>query len=152
IPDIETIGKFIQSLKDAKLDDSKMSPEDIVRLREAPSTFPFDVHEPDFLFSLRSFLSVTNALQETYNSFRQAALARHPEDKFYSFHQMKRCVEQISGIVPITHDMCINSCIAYTGPFSSLDRCTICSEPRYERIPSQSKPYPRRQFHTIPIG
>ncbi|KAM6503728.1 hypothetical protein JOM56_000671 [Amanita muscaria] len=37
IPDIETIGKFIQSLKDAKLDDSKMSPEDIVRLREAPS-------------------------------------------------------------------------------------------------------------------
>jgi hypothetical protein len=152
IPDIEIIGRFIELLKHARLEDSNMAPRDIVRLREAPSTFPFDIHDPDFIFSLRSFLSATNASQETYNSFRLAALARYPEATFYSFDQMKRRVEQISGVVPITHDMCINSCAAYTGPFSTLDKCPICSEPRYQRLPGQSKRYARRQFHTIPIG
>jgi len=131
-----------------------MDERDIQRLRDAPHEFPFDVEDADFLFVLRAFLSVTNASQETYNSFRAAALARHPDNPFLSFDQMKRRVEQISGVVPIVHDMCINSCAAFTGPFSDRDLCPICSAPRYDPIKfaRSGAQIPQRQFNTIPIG
>ena len=40
------------------------------------------------------------------------------------------------------HDMCINSCLAYTGPYKHLEICPECGEPRYE--PQKKKP---RQAH-----
>ena len=43
--------------------------------------------------------------------------------------------------------MCINSCLAYTGPLSALDTCPICSEPCFD-----SHHQPQRIFNTIPIG
>ena len=97
---------------------------------------------------------MTNASQETYNSFRAAALARHPDNPFLSFDQMKRRVEQISGVVPITHDMCPNSCAAFTGPFRDLAECPVCSASRYNHTqPGQSSTLVLRcQFITIPIG
>jgi len=59
------------------------------------------------------------------------------------------------------HDMCINSCLGYTGPFENLDACSCCSEPRYvvdpssgsdDRMDGEGKKIPRQQFSTIPIG
>ncbi|KAF8345425.1 hypothetical protein F5887DRAFT_885039, partial [Amanita rubescens] len=114
IDDIKTAAQFIEELKHAKLDNSNMHPNDIARLREAPKDFPFDVCDPDFLLSLRTFLAVNNASQDVYNSFRDAYLIRHPKDHvFLSYDQIKRRIQQISGIVPITHDMCIDTCAAF---------------------------------------
>ncbi len=153
IDDIKTAAQFIEELKHAKLDNSNMHPSDIARLREAPKDFPFDVCDPDFLLSLRTFLAVNNASQEVYNSFRDAYLIRHPEDVFLSYDQIKRRIQQISGIVPITHDMCIDTCAAFTGPFKDLEQCPLCSEPRYQYSTGpRPKRVPRRQYHTIPLG
>ena len=44
--------------------------------------------------------------------------------------------------------MCPSSCIAYTGPYSELDKCPQCQTPWYH--PSSSKP--QKQFLTVPIG
>ncbi|KAG2059589.1 hypothetical protein BDR06DRAFT_979763 [Suillus hirtellus] len=46
---------------------------------------------------------------------------------------MALCTE-LSGVVPLVHDMCINTCLAFTGPFIDLDQC------------------PREKFDTYPIG
>jgi hypothetical protein len=46
--------------------------------------------------------------------------------------------------------MCPNSCIAYTGPFSELDKCPKCGEARFEL--RKNKRVPHRKFHTIPLG
>jgi hypothetical protein len=131
-----------------------MTPAAIERLRAAPPELLHDLEDPDFLFSLHSFLAVTNASEETYNRFCAAALARHPDNLFLSFNQMKRHVEQITGIVPIIHDMCINTCTAFMGPFSVLDECPECSEPRFypNPDPRTGKLIPCRQFPTIPVG
>jgi hypothetical protein len=52
--------------------------------------------------------------------------------------------------------MCINSCVTYTGPFSNLEACPICSEPQYDIFRLESSNggdrVPRQEFHTIPIG
>ena len=155
IDDIEKTARFIELLKNATLEDSNMDPEAISRIRHASPEFPFNVDDPDFLFALRSFFACNNASQDTYNSFRAAAIARHPDDDFLSYDQVKHRIEQISGVTPILHDMCINSCCAFTGPFRDHTECTICAEPRYEYKSGRhgrNERCPRRQFHTIPIG
>ncbi|EGO03228.1 hypothetical protein SERLA73DRAFT_174684 [Serpula lacrymans var. lacrymans S7.3] len=51
--------------------------------------------------------------------------------------------------------MCVTSCLAYTGPFASLEICPKCGEPRYDQsklVSSGGKEkVPRQQFHTIPV-
>ncbi|TFK31192.1 hypothetical protein BDQ12DRAFT_619331 [Crucibulum laeve] len=42
--------------------------------------------------------------------------------------------------------MCPNSCVAYTGPFSELDKCPICKEDQYNAKGSW------QYFTTIPLG
>ncbi|KIM71551.1 hypothetical protein PILCRDRAFT_804895 [Piloderma croceum F 1598] len=44
--------------------------------------------------------------------------------------------------------MCINSCLAFTGPFSELSECPTCNEARFDSLTE----LPRQKFHTIPIG
>jgi hypothetical protein len=61
----------------------------------------------------------------------------------------------MTGIESLVHDMCINSCVAYTGPFVGLDACPISSEARYDRSRLESshrkERVPRKEFHTILI-
>jgi hypothetical protein len=59
-------------------------------------------------------------------------------------------VDQITGVVPIIHDMCINGCIGYTGPFSELEICITCGQKRYDIV--SEKPVPRKQFYTLPLA
>ncbi|KAJ7829601.1 hypothetical protein B0H14DRAFT_2256040, partial [Mycena olivaceomarginata] len=59
------------------------------------------------------------------------------------------------GVSPIETDMCPNSCIAYTGPFSKLDKCPYpdCSEPQYDQAKLQKGFHEARaKVWTIPIG
>ena len=82
-------------------------------------------------------------------------IAHHPDNDFLSYDQVKHCIEQISGVTPILHDICINSCCAFTGPFQDHTECTICAEPLYEYKPGRhgcNEWCPQWQFHAIPIG
>ncbi|SJL09586.1 uncharacterized protein ARMOST_12966 [Armillaria ostoyae] len=146
IDEVKIAAQFIDALKRATLDDSNMDAEDIRRLREASPDLPFDKTDPDFLFALRTFFATTNSSEATYKAFLFAYKERHPEIQQLSFYQMKKHIERLSGVVPIAHDMCIDSCAGFTGPYKDLDACPYCSKPRYENG------HPRRQFHTIPIG
>ena len=148
--------QYIQALESASLSDEMgLDSETIDRLRDAPQV-PVDLTDPDLRLSLDLFLSVSNSSQETYISARKAILRRHPEDEILTYDQIKRRVAQLSGVVPLTFDMCINSCAAYTGPLSSFETCPKCGETRYDaaqRAASGGKKLiPRQVFHTMPIG
>ncbi|KAI5897271.1 uncharacterized protein SCHCODRAFT_02491158, partial [Schizophyllum commune H4-8] len=69
---------------------------------------------------------------------------------------IKRLVGRISGVVPVKHDMCVNSCIAFTGPFATLKVCNHCNEPRYDQTRLAASggqvEIPRQSFYTMPIG
>src|ERR1700720_3379224 len=56
----------------------------------------------------------------------------------------------------LVHDMCINSCVAYTGPLRDLEICPECGEPRYDPIKlaatAGEAKVARQEFYTIPIG
>ncbi|KAF8223729.1 hypothetical protein L208DRAFT_995430, partial [Tricholoma matsutake] len=53
----------------------------------------------------------------------------HPDDEIPSYDQIKCCIAEITGVMPIVDDICKNSCIAYTGPLAKLDECPECGSP-----------------------
>ncbi|PBK73221.1 hypothetical protein ARMSODRAFT_1068079 [Armillaria solidipes] len=125
IDDIKISQKFIWELQNATLKDYEA---DFNHNLQNPPTEQLTIEDPYHRLSLDIFLAVYNASEDAYAS---------------------RLVEMMSGIVPITKDMCINFCIAYTGPFMELQCCPYCAEPRYV---SETSSVPRQQFHTMPIG
>ncbi|KAJ7071905.1 hypothetical protein B0H15DRAFT_965693 [Mycena belliarum] len=151
IKEFQLANKFIEGLRSATLDDERedLDPDFVYRLRN-PVTGTPELDEDERL-SLDLFLSITNASVETYNSVRTAVLRRHPDDPILSYHEVKKLVTVLSGIAPITRDMCVNSCIAYTGPFSNLTCCPYDGEPRYDANRTAAQ-VPRKQFCTFPIG
>lgn len=52
----------------------------------------------------------------------------------------------LSCVEPEWYDCCINTCLAYAGPYSNLTSCPTCKEPRFT-----PKNKPRRLFCYIPI-
>jgi hypothetical protein len=50
--------------------------------------------------------------------------------------------------MPVEHDMCVNSCMAFTGPHETLDTCAWCKASQYH--PGTTKA--QKRFTTIPIG
>ncbi|KIM38897.1 hypothetical protein M413DRAFT_75522, partial [Hebeloma cylindrosporum] len=153
IEDIKTARDFIAALKGASFDHrfSRLDKDILPRMRNPP-TAPLSVDNPTDRLSLDLFLAVDNASQETYNSARNAIMRRFPTEKGYPRQSLmaKQLVENLTGITPIIHDMCFNSCVGFTGPFTDEKACPTCGEPRYEE--NRNTEIPRKQFHTIPLG
>src|SRR6202142_2081176 len=157
LDDMKIAMGFICAIENTSLDDDdcRLGEEAIDRLRHPPQQ-PVDIDSPDLRLGLDLFNSLSNSSQETYTSVRQAILRRHPEDNIPSYDQIKHQVAEITGVVSIVHDMCVNTCIAFAGPFSQLDSCPKCGQPRYDPTilanSSGKKKVVRQEFHTIPIG
>jgi len=147
---MKTAMSFIEAIKTASLYDewSKLDQDTLYKLRNPPTT-PVNINDnPSWRLGLDLYLSVSNVAQETYTSVRKAILRRYPDDEIPSYNEIKSYVAELSGVHSIEHDMCINSCLAYTGPYKDLQTCPECGECRFD--PFSKKP--RQQLHTIPLG
>ena len=81
---------------------------------------PISISDPDIHLSLGLFLAVTNASEKTYCSCHDEILLHYLDSGVLSYHAVRRLVAEITGVVAVYDDMCINSCYAFTGPFSYL--------------------------------
>jgi hypothetical protein len=101
-------------------------------------------------------LFLGNPSEATYETNRAIIQDRIPEANIPTYYRAGRIIAEMTGIESVVHHMCINSCVAFTGPFLTLDKCPICKEPRYDQFRLQSThgrdKVPRQEFHTIPIG
>jgi len=155
--DIKLSLEYIKQLQSASLEDDgmRLDPDILDRLRNRCEE-EIDLSDPNLRLSLDLFLAAGNSSQETYNSVRKAILRRYPEDEVLTYDQIKRRVAQLSGVISLVHDMCINSCVAYTGPLRDLEICPECGEPRYDPIKlaatAGEAKVARQEFYTIPIG
>ena len=122
LPNLQTTQEFINALKIASLETSGMQPEDIESLRD-PSPVTDLKDPPPLLRSLRHFINNFGSSQAHYEGIREIELLNDPSSVFLSFDQAKRQLLWLSGVVPLEHDMCPNSCVAYTGPYAELNSC-----------------------------
>jgi hypothetical protein len=105
---------------------------------------------------LEHFLATIHSSEQTYTDLRNIHNARYPTDPLLSYDQIKRRVAQWSGVVPIVHHMCPQSCAAYTGPYDQLEVCPECNQSRYDQFRLQTSQgkvkVPVQTFYTIPLG
>ncbi len=132
IDELRTSQAFIDALQGASLDDENLHPDVLERLRNPP-TEEYRLDDPVLHLSLEIFLGLDRASEVHYDLFR-SAVARSHNIQMLSLHQVKRAVQDISGVRAVYDDMCINSCVAYTGPFASRDTCPECGENRYDQL------------------
>ena len=146
----------IEEIKNASLD-VQFDKDDLFYLKNPPEE-ELDINDRYFRYSLDLYLAHLNTPQEVYRDSVNAYLKLHPEGKgkVLSFDQIKRRVKNLTGIVPIYDDLCINSCMAFTGPYKDLDTCLECKGPRYDPVillsSNGSIKKPRQSMTTIPIG
>ena len=122
---------FVLALHDASLDDGHLTEDVRHRLLE-PLTHALDIGDPDIRLSLDLFLAVSNASRQTYTDSRTAILRRYPDSGVLSYDQIKQRISEWSGVSATKDDMCIHSCMAFTGPWSDLEACPLCSKARYD--------------------
>lgn len=141
--------EFIRLLENASLDDefSNLGANTLHRLRNPPKC-PAEIMSPDLRLGLDLFLSTINSSQQTYMSVRQSVLRHHPNDAIPTYDQIKCQIVELTGVDSIEIDMCIKSCLAYTGPFVELGACPECGEARHDPITKKA----RQTFHTMLLG
>jgi hypothetical protein len=155
IEELKTALEFNTALQDASLDNGDLSRDALDRLHN-PSTHVFEIDDPNELYSLKMFLATNNTSRQTYVDLRNHHNERYPGDPMLSYDQIKRKVTEWTSIEAIVHDMCHNSCITYTGPFSDHEQCPHCSEPRYDALRLENSngkvKVASQQFYTLPLG
>jgi hypothetical protein len=153
IENIKFTQEFIEGIRTATFENGGLD-DDVIHSLRNPSNEPTSISDPDVRLSLDLFLAITNASEQTYHACRNAILHRYPDSSVLSYHSVKKLVAEITGVVAVYDDMCINSCHAFTGPFAKLQSCRICGEARYDAAPSAltGKDVPRQQFCTILLG
>jgi hypothetical protein len=146
---------FIRALQNASLDGSGLSDDALHRIRNTPR-HALDIDDPTELLSLRHFLGASNTSQHTYANVQKVHNDTFPEQPMLSYEQARKKLEEWTGVESIVNDMCPNSCISYSGPFSSLDICPECHSSRYDtQILGSSRGKTRQalqQYYTMPLG
>ena len=155
IPKIRTVLKFIEQVKTATLA-SQFDPQelaDFLDLQEYESAPPED---PNLRLSLLNFISLMGSSRETYEAIRENTQQIFPGAELLSYYQAEQRTRKLTGLTFWEHHMCIKSCIGFTGPYSHLETCPTCGEPRYDQKELKEsdglRKIPRQVFTTIPIG
>ncbi|KAJ3812863.1 hypothetical protein F5876DRAFT_74455 [Lentinula aff. lateritia] len=150
---IRITQEFIREIKASKLDNGILSEDDLYRLRN-PTAGLVDISDPDTRLSIDIYLATSSASEEVYHQTRAAVIRRYPNSSILSLYEVKKLVAEISGVVAVKDDMCINSCHAFTGPFAELETCSVCAEPRFDPVilEQTGRKVPRLQACTFLLG
>ncbi|KIK76385.1 hypothetical protein PAXRUDRAFT_18260 [Paxillus rubicundulus Ve08.2h10] len=148
---------FITSLSSASLDGlhSGLNADTLEHLQNPPTSQLLFEDDPDLKAAVKLYLKLSHA-QVNYNSARKVIMERLGTTKFPSLHQAQQAVEHLSGVLSLMNDMCMNTCLTFTGPLAALKNCPQCGEARYQEDILQkskgTKSVPRQQYPTIPLG
>ncbi|KIK11165.1 hypothetical protein PISMIDRAFT_39332, partial [Pisolithus microcarpus 441] len=71
-------------------------------------------------------------------------------------HNVENLIASVTGIEKVQHDMCPNSCVAFTGPYADREQCPLCETSRWNeevlRGTNGRSKLPAKRFTTIPLG
>jgi len=156
LDDLRTSADFVKALQETTLDNPMlgMSSNAVEHLWNPLHKDPSLSVDTDTRMALELFLN--DPSERAYKKSCATILCWHPDDILPSCYKIRHLIADLTGIESIVHNMCINLCIAYMGPFSKLETCPACLESRYELSSPQScsrrERKPRQTFHTIPVG
>ena len=115
----------------------------------------WSLDDPQLRMSFQIYLSLSSHSSESaYEAVCSSIKGCFSESTMLSFDQVRNRLKTIMGILPLYFDICVNTCLVYTGVFSPLTVCPFCGEHRYEQQcrDVEDLKIARRQFVTLPIG
>ncbi|KIK52261.1 hypothetical protein GYMLUDRAFT_180324, partial [Collybiopsis luxurians FD-317 M1] len=145
--------EFICFIHKAMLNNKKLDPH-VLECLCNPIEGPPNELDPDTQLSIDLYLSITHASEDTYNLICNAIHLCFPEFNILSYYKVKNLISDITDVVSISHNMCINSCHAFTGLFEDWETCFYCQEPWYDQdhLCCTGEKVPCQQFNTILLG
>jgi len=114
IHELKIAQQFIESLKNATLDNSTLNDWVCERLRNPPTSTVDDMLDPILRLSIDIYLAVGNTSQETYNSVRNALMRYNPVEPILSYDIIRWCIIEISDSNPRRHVCQHMHCIHWT--------------------------------------
>ena len=126
--DLKMLATFVRELQQATLGDPTqgLSCKRLECLCNPLHKQPSASVDKDSWLAIDLYLGTLS--EATYKTMHMAILCRWPGTELPSYYKAKHLVTDLSSIESIVYDMCINSYVAYTGPFLELESCPICSE------------------------
>ncbi|KAI6025983.1 hypothetical protein F5J12DRAFT_715953, partial [Pisolithus orientalis] len=129
--------QFIELLCTTSLDDpvAKLDDAALHRLWNPPRD-RLTVDDDAIRFGIESYFALEHSAISSYKSIRQLAghCFKGNAMGVLSYYSIKKLIAEYTGVELIEHDMCPDTCIAFTGPYATLDACPICGEDRYDAI------------------
>lgn len=131
IPTMVETMTFVWAIRDASL----MDP--VAKL----STQVIDIDNPGVRFSISVYLALQHSSQAAYNTISYACkhlfVGTPGAANVLSFYEVEKLISIYTGVEPICYDMCLKTCLAFTGPYSDLKQCTHCNSSQWHK----AKPY-----------
>ena len=155
---MQEVMNFIRALSNASTADpaAKLSADAFTRLHHPPA-LPLEINDPVVRHSISTYLALEHSSQATYNSIARSLKHNFPDiANIPSFYHVERLISTYTGVEPLLNDMCPNTCLAFTGPFSDLEVCPLCQASWWNQEKLQGTSgcikVPAQQFTTIPVG
>lgn len=135
---------------------AQFSPDELADLLDPREHVSVPPDDPNLRLSILNFISFLGHSQGAYEEARQNTQQCFPDIELLSLYQVERRARILSGIIAWEHHMCIKSCVGYTGPYTYLENCPRCGEPRYKAKDLEEsngeRKVPRQVFTTFPVG
>lgn len=161
LPKLQQALKFISVVRDATFEDpiAKMTDTMLNRLRNPPQA-PIQIDNSGVRHSISTYLALEHASQTAYERVIKSTQRNFPDAPGIAdclrFGAVEELLQKYTGIDPIQHDMCPQSCVGFTGPFEELTACPICNTSRWneERLEASRGrlKVPAKTFTTLPLG
>ena len=131
LDDLKTSAAFVRELQQATLGNTTqgLSCKGLDHLQNPLHGHPSTSVNEDACLAIDLYLGTPS--KAMYETVHVAILHHGPGIDLPSYYKAKRLVTDLSSIEPLIHDMCMNSCIAYTRPFLELESCLVCSQPQH---------------------
>jgi len=154
LDDLVLMESIISQIREYSFEHEKIQwTEDELHSFFSPPHESWNPDEPQLRLSFKTYLSLSaHSSEATYDVIRSNIKECYPESTMLSFDQVRNRLKTITSVPSLHFDMCINTCLAYTGPFAPLTNCPFCGEHRYERHLHVDSKTPRCQFVTLPLG
>ncbi|KIK76909.1 hypothetical protein PAXRUDRAFT_17865 [Paxillus rubicundulus Ve08.2h10] len=153
---------YVLLVKNAVLEDliAQLDNNMLGRIRNPPQG-PLQIDSPGIHHSITTYLALEHASQEAYKHVIHSTRQSYPtpdrvDNELLSFKVVEKLIASYTGIDPIWHDMCPDSCVGFTGPFKDLDDCPTCNKSQWNEaklhVSNGCIKVSLKKFPTIPLG
>lgn len=161
IPKLQNVMSFIHLVCNASLKDpiAKMTILMLARLCN-PHEAPIQINSPGVHHSISTYLALEHASQNAYDSVIKSTQTNFAGvdgvDDCLRFGVVEVAIAAYTGIEPIKHDMCLNLCLTFTGPFADFERCPMCNTSHWNKAKLKAShgclKLPAKTFTTLLLG